>query len=89
MRVRMKNLTAAWMIIAMSAAFAPASFAEGDGGCVKECEPPPPPPEPTKGNNGWGNGIDGDNPGTPKGATADTKKNEVVWDKFIGKHDGR
>lgn len=28
-----------------------------------------PPPVMTKGNNGWGNGADGPNPGTYKGAT--------------------
>lgn len=84
------NLTAACVIIAMSTGFASASFAFGTEepppeGCVSECEPP----APEKGNNGWGNGYDGENPGTPKGATADTKKNEVIWDKFIGKFDGR
>lgn len=48
-----------------------------------DCEPPPPTTE--KGNNGWGNGIDGENAGTPKGGTADTKENKVGWDKFTGR----
>jgi len=88
--VKTKNLTAAGAIIAMVTGFASASFAVGE-----VIEPPdetcydcPEEPQP-KGNNGWGNGADGDNPGTPKGGTADTKKNEVIWDKFQGKFDGR
>lgn len=32
-----------------------------------------PPPETTKGNNGWGNGADGTNPGSVHGATAASK----------------
>ncbi len=32
-----------------------------------------PPPEMAKGNNGWGNGADGINPGSDKGATAASK----------------
>jgi hypothetical protein len=29
--------------------------------------PPPPPPDKVQGNNGWGNGLDGENPGTDNG----------------------
>lgn len=58
----------------MAMSFGSAAFACGDGSC-----------EPEKGNNGWGNGIDGANAGTPKGGTADTKKNEVGSDKFTGR----
>lgn len=32
-----------------------------------------PPPEMAKGNNGWGNGADGINPGSDKGGTAASK----------------
>lgn len=32
-----------------------------------------PPTEVTKGNNGWGNGADGTNPGSFSGATAESK----------------
>lgn len=56
----------------------------GSAALACDCVPPPPPEE-TKGNNGWGNGIDGANAGTPKGGTADTKKNDVGWDKFTGR----
>lgn len=63
-----RDLTAVFVILAMAAGFATASSADGcfectgtgtstgtdDGG--KE-----------KGNNGWGNGVDGINPGTSKG----------------------
>ena len=44
-----------------------AAAAAGKSG-GKDC-----PPEEGKGNNGWGNGGDPTNPGSPKGATADTK----------------
>jgi hypothetical protein len=47
------------------------------------CEPSPPPPCcdcPTKGNNGWGNGAEGTNPGSTKGATAGSKKDELWTD---------
>ncbi len=38
-----------------------------------------PPPEMAKGNNGWGNGADGTNPGSFAGATAASKSaNESV-----------
>lgn len=88
----MKNLTAAGAIIAMVTGFASASFAEGGDVIVEPptetCYDCPEEPQP-KGNNGWGNGADGANPGTPKGGTADTKKNEVIWEKFDGKFDGR
>lgn len=74
--MKTKNLTAACMIIAMATGFASASFAieveEPPVGCLSsECE------EPEKGNNGWGNGIDGTNPGTNKGnvAQVSTKQN--------------
>lgn len=86
-----KKLTAACMIFAMSTGFVGTAFAEGEEEpppeCLSGCEP-----EPTgKGNNGWGNGADGDNPGTDEGPASqvDTKENRVVWDKFIGKFDGR
>ena len=65
-----------------------ATFACEDG----SCEPPPPPPEEeTKGNNGWGNGIDGTNPGSFAGPASqvETKTNQNVWDKFQGKFEGR
>jgi hypothetical protein len=78
---------------AVSLSAASAVFAEDDGGeppseCL--CEPPEPDPEPTKGNNGWGNGIDGVNPGTEKGGTKETKANREGWpgspsDKFDGR----
>lgn len=71
-----KNLTAACMILASSTLFASAVFA------ITEDPPPPPeclcePPTDEKGNNGWGNGIDGTNPGTNKGnaAQVSTKQN--------------
>lgn len=69
--VTMKKLTAACMIFAMATGFATMSVAEGTGEeeCFDDCGPEP------KGNNGWGNGIDGDNPGTTKGGTAETKMN--------------
>lgn len=35
----------------------------------------PPPETKTKGNNGWGNGADGTNPGSFKGKTAPSKSN--------------
>lgn len=73
----MKNLTTACMIIAMSMGFASASFAFGeDGGetCLTECPDDPKP----KGNNGWGNGGDGDNAGTTKGGTRDTKMDDTL-----------
>jgi hypothetical protein len=89
------NLTAACMIVAMSTVFASASFAEFEDpeeppiGCLSDdCEEPDPP---TKGNNGWGNGIDGENPGSDEGPASQvtTKQNEAVWEKFEGKFDGR
>lgn len=86
----MKNLMAACSVFVMGVGFATSTFAEGtvtpppDETCFDCPEEPQP-----KGNNGWGNGVDGDNPGTPKGGTADTKRNDVVWDKFEGKFDGR
>jgi hypothetical protein len=59
-------------------------------------EPPPPPPceEPPaveKGNNGWGNGIDGTNPGSFNGNADQVsyKLNEDVPFKFEGKFEGR
>lgn len=85
--MKTKYLTAACVIIAMSTAFASASFAEGDtgggGGCVSECEP-------DKGNNGWGNGPDSTNAGSNSGGTAETKSvNGLGSDKFDGKFEGR
>lgn len=38
----------------------------------------PPPPEVPKGNNGWGNGAEGTNPGSDEGGTAGTKSDESV-----------
>jgi hypothetical protein len=70
--VQPKDLTAAFMIFAMAAAFGTASFAED---CGAECtgtgtstgtDDGGGDPEP-KGNNGWGNGVDGENPGTDNG----------------------
>lgn len=84
----MKNLMSACVIIAMSTVFSSASFAEGGGEtCLSECEPT----EDTKGNNGWGNGIDGTNPGSDAGppAQVETKNNREVWEKFEGKFEGR
>lgn len=55
-----------------------------------ECEPPPPPPcyEPPKGNNGWGNGEDGDNPGTTKGNDY-ARNSKMNVDGFEWKFGGR
>lgn len=69
----------------VSLSFAPAAFAEGvpgDDDPVDE-EPPTDP----KGNNGWGNGIDGENAGSPKGGTAASKQN--VPGSLNPKHDGK
>lgn len=85
----MKNLMAACSVFVMGVGLATTTFAEGTITPPTEtCFDCPEEPQP-KGNNGWGNGVDGANPGTPKGGTADTKKNKVVWDKFEGKFDGR
>jgi hypothetical protein len=69
--VQAKDLTAVFMIIALAAGFATESAAEGT--CGAECTsttgtttPGTEDPEP-KGNNGWGNGEDGVNPGTDNG----------------------
>jgi hypothetical protein len=70
--VKTKNMTAACAIFGLAMSFAGMSYAEGDGGGEEECRCE----EPTKGNNGWGNGLDGVNPGTSKGGTADTKENQ-------------
>ena len=64
---------------AMSLSAGTAGFAETEP-C--NCEPDPDPePDPvlTKGNNGWGNGIDGANPGTERGGTRETKANRQGW----------
>ncbi len=85
--MKTKNLTAAATVLAITMSFGSAAFA-----CYEnECEPPPPEEEPTKGNNGWGNGIDGTNPGSDAGPVTqvETKNNVVVWDKFVGKFEGR
>lgn len=63
-----KDLTAAFLIFAMAAGFATASSAECTEGCegtgtTTSTDDDPKP----KGNNGWGNGVDGINPGTSKG----------------------
>lgn len=82
------KLTGACMIIAMTTGFASTSFADGvPVECLSGCEPE----EPTKGNNGWGNGIDGTNPGSDAGppAQVETKNNREVWEKFEGKFEGR
>ncbi|MFM7335960.1 MAG: hypothetical protein ACKO2N_10815 [Tabrizicola sp.] len=82
----MKNLTAAATVFAIAMSFGSSAFACFEG----DCEPPPPPEE-SKGNNGWGNGIDGTNPGSFAGPASqvDTKTNVSVWDKFQGKFEGR
>jgi hypothetical protein len=73
----MKKLTAAAMVLAMSMSVGTAAFACG-------CEPPP--EEPTKGNNGWGNGPDSTNAGSFSGATSVTKSvNGPANDKFTGR----
>lgn len=82
------------MIFAMTTGFASVSFAEivvpdDPVGCLSsECEEPDEP----KGNNGWGNGIDGVNPGTDAGppSQVETKNNREIWEKFgDGKFQGR
>ena len=81
--VKMKKLTAAATVRAMTMSFGSASFACGDG----SCEPAP------KANNGWGNGPDtdangngGTNNGSDDGGTAGTKSvNGPANDKFIGR----
>lgn len=83
-----KKLTAVCVIIAMSTMFASASFAEGGGGetpCERACN------SQSKANNGWGNGIDGDNNGTDEGTEEQvgTKENNFVSEKFVGKFEGR
>ena len=90
-----KDLTAVLMIFALAAAFATASQAND---CLEGCSSTPPgttddgggDPEP-KGNNGWGNGVDGTNPGSDAGppSQVETKNNREVWDKFDGKFEGR
>lgn len=90
--MKTKDLTVAYVIIAMSAVFAPASFAEGTEEPPVEClcEPPE---EPIKGNNGWGNGTDaapdgsgGTNNGSFTGATSVTKSvNGPATEKFEGR----
>lgn len=86
------KLTAACAIVAMSTVFASASFAVGTEeppvGCLSsECEEPDDP----KGNNGWGNGKDGTNPGSNSGppSQVETKNNREIWEKFEGKFTGR
>ncbi len=76
--MKTKTLTAAATVLVMTLSFGSAAFACYDGSCE-------PPTEPEKGNNGWGNGIDGENAGTPKGGTAETKENKVGWEKFTGR----
>lgn len=64
----------------MTLSLGSAAFACGDGSCE------PPPEEPTKGNNGWGNGADTTNSGSFSGATAETKSvNGPANDKFEGR----
>jgi hypothetical protein len=63
-----KNVGLVIAAFVLSLAGAPAAFACGDG----ECEPPPD-EEPTKGNNGWGNGADSTNAGSDAGGTQGSK----------------
>lgn len=42
-------------------------------------KPDPYCPSRAKGNNGWGNGAEGTNPGSTEGGTAGSKSDEV-WD---------
>lgn len=63
------TLLAASAFLSLSAAAAPekmsnAALDQVAGGCECEVE---------KGNNGWGNGADGTNPGSSAGATAPSK----------------
>jgi hypothetical protein len=44
--------------------------------------------EKAKGNNGWGNGAEGTNPGSDKGGTAGSKSDEV-WDEGDGPRPGK
>jgi hypothetical protein len=85
--VKTKKLTAACTVFALAMSFAAVSYAEGDG------EEPPTEcrcEEPTKGNNGWGNGPDTTNAGSFSGGTAETKSvNGLGPDKFDGKFEGR
>ena len=79
-----KDLTAVLMVFALAAACATASQAE----CLEGCSSTPTgttddgggdPPEP-KGDNGWGNGADGVNPGTDNGNSrqVSTKSNPTT-----------
>ncbi|HLQ19716.1 MAG TPA: hypothetical protein VK146_12130 [Tabrizicola sp.] len=54
-------LTTAATVLALSMSFGSASFA-CDEGCTDD-----PPVDTSKGDNGWGNGADGINPGTDEG----------------------
>jgi hypothetical protein len=56
----------------MSLGLASPSLAEGDGGCVKDCDPPP--QERVKGNNGLGNG---DQPAPGNSLTRNRAENQV------------
>ncbi|MCV2863176.1 hypothetical protein [Defluviimonas sp. WL0075] len=71
------------------AAFAAAGpvLANGDGECFSGCDPEPR----EHADNGWGNGEDGDNPGTPKGmpTQAGTKLNELEGSGPLSRFDGR
>jgi hypothetical protein len=67
--VQAKDLTAVFMIIALAAGFATESEAVttcGECTGTETTTPGTEDPEP-KGNNGWGNGEDGVNPGTDNG----------------------
>lgn len=96
--MKTKDLLSACSVFVVAVSFATTSFAEFTEepeeppvGCLSECDPDP---EPEKGNNGWGNGIDGDNPGTDNGNArqVSTKKNtnpaEYDLDK-VERFDGR
>ncbi len=86
-----RHLTVAVTVLALAMSFGSTAFACYEG-CDDDPPPPPPPPEETtKGNNGWGNGTDGTNPGSFAGPASqvETKTNQRVWDKFQGKFEGR
>jgi hypothetical protein len=78
--VQTKDLTAVFVIFAMAAAFATSSQAETCTECsgtVTSTGTDDEGGDEPKGNNGWGNGEDGVNPGTDKGSArqVSTKQN--------------
>lgn len=73
-----RDLTAVFVILAMAAGFATASSADGCFECTGTGTSTGTDDDgDEKGNNGWGNGEDGENPGTDKGNTrqVSTKNN--------------